>query len=152
VLERVRALRVGLFRGRAAGTRHSDLEAARLEPVDQQLTHAEAAEILGVTESTVSWRMHEVRRMFAGGGSAEGFKVGPVVGDYVAKRGMGIEGDPVIAKGFRIPKEEFEEPPRTAADSARVKARADSVAKVKADSIKADSVKAASSSSARKTP
>jgi RNA polymerase sigma factor (sigma-70 family) len=31
----------------------------------QQLTHAEAAEILGVTESTVSWRMHEVRRMFA---------------------------------------------------------------------------------------
>jgi len=29
----------------------------------QQLTHAEAAEILGVTESTVSWRMHEVRRM-----------------------------------------------------------------------------------------
>jgi RNA polymerase sigma factor (sigma-70 family) len=29
----------------------------------QQLTHAEAAEILGVTESTVSWRMHEVRKM-----------------------------------------------------------------------------------------
>src|SRR5688500_18030947 len=26
----------------------------------QQLTHAEAAEILGVAESTVSWRMHEV--------------------------------------------------------------------------------------------
>ena len=35
----------------------------------QQLTHAEAAEILGVTESTVSWRMHEVRRMLAGDGS-----------------------------------------------------------------------------------
>jgi RNA polymerase sigma factor (sigma-70 family) len=34
----------------------------------QQLTHAEAAEILGVAESTVSWRMHEVRRML----SAEG--------------------------------------------------------------------------------
>lgn len=29
----------------------------------QQLSHAEAAEILGVAESTVSWRMHEVRRM-----------------------------------------------------------------------------------------
>jgi RNA polymerase sigma factor (sigma-70 family) len=28
----------------------------------QQLTHAEAAEILGVAETTVSWRMHEVRR------------------------------------------------------------------------------------------
>jgi hypothetical protein len=54
---------------------------------------------------------------------------------------MGIEGDPAIAKAFRIPKEEFEEPPRTAADSARVKARADSVAKAKADSAKADSAK-----------
>ena len=29
----------------------------------QQLTHAEAADILGVAEATVSWRMHEVRRM-----------------------------------------------------------------------------------------
>ncbi len=35
----------------------------------QQLSHAEAAEILGVAESTVSWRMHEVRRMLGGGGS-----------------------------------------------------------------------------------
>ena len=33
----------------------------------QQLTHAEAAEILGVAEATVSWRMHEVRRLFTGG-------------------------------------------------------------------------------------
>jgi RNA polymerase sigma-70 factor (ECF subfamily) len=32
-----------------------------------QLTHAEAAEILGVAESTVSWRMHEVRRMLSAG-------------------------------------------------------------------------------------
>jgi RNA polymerase sigma-70 factor (ECF subfamily) len=31
----------------------------------QQLTHAEAAEILGVAESTISWRMHEARRMLA---------------------------------------------------------------------------------------
>jgi glycine/D-amino acid oxidase-like deaminating enzyme len=77
----------------------------------------------------------------AGGGSAEGFKFGPVVGDYTAKRVMSIEGDPAIAKAFKIPKEEFEEPPRTAADSARVKARADSIAKAKADSAKADSAK-----------
>ena len=28
----------------------------------QQLTHAEAAEILGVAEATISWRMHEIRR------------------------------------------------------------------------------------------
>ena len=32
----------------------------------QQLTHAEAAAILGIAEATVSWRMHEVRRMLAG--------------------------------------------------------------------------------------
>jgi RNA polymerase sigma factor (sigma-70 family) len=31
----------------------------------QQLSHAEAAAILGVAESTISWRMHEVRRMIA---------------------------------------------------------------------------------------
>jgi RNA polymerase sigma-70 factor (ECF subfamily) len=31
----------------------------------QQLTHGEAAEILGVAESTVSWRMLEVRRLLA---------------------------------------------------------------------------------------
>ena len=29
----------------------------------QQLSHAEAAEILGISEATVSWRMHEVRRI-----------------------------------------------------------------------------------------
>ena len=33
--------------------------------VGQQLTHAEAAEILGVAEATVSWRMSEVRRMLS---------------------------------------------------------------------------------------
>ena len=48
---------------------------ARLKPVyretavlvaGQQLNHAEAAEILGVTESTISWRMHEIRKQLAG--------------------------------------------------------------------------------------
>jgi RNA polymerase sigma factor (sigma-70 family) len=33
----------------------------------QQLTHGEAAEILGIAEATVSWRMHEVRRLLAEG-------------------------------------------------------------------------------------
>lgn len=32
----------------------------------QQLTHAEAAEVLGVAENTVAWRMHEARRLLSG--------------------------------------------------------------------------------------
>jgi RNA polymerase sigma factor (sigma-70 family) len=31
----------------------------------QQLTHAEAAAILGIAEATVAWRMHEVRRILS---------------------------------------------------------------------------------------
>lgn len=34
--------------------------------VGQQLTHAEAAALLGIAEATVSWRMHEVRRILSG--------------------------------------------------------------------------------------
>jgi RNA polymerase sigma-70 factor (ECF subfamily) len=33
----------------------------------QQLNHAEAAQILGISEATVSWRMHEVRRILNAG-------------------------------------------------------------------------------------
>lgn len=32
----------------------------------QQLSHAEAAEILGVAEATIAWRMHEARRLLGG--------------------------------------------------------------------------------------
>ena len=32
----------------------------------------------------------------AGGGTAEGFKFGPVVGEYIAKRVLGIEDDPAL--------------------------------------------------------
>ncbi|MEO8454842.1 MAG: RNA polymerase sigma factor [Sphingomicrobium sp.] len=48
---------------------------ARLKPalretvvlvVAEQLTHAEAAQILGVAENTVAWRMHEARRLLGG--------------------------------------------------------------------------------------
>lgn len=38
--------------------------------VGQGLNHAEAAAILGVAEATISWRMHEVRRLI-GGDAAE---------------------------------------------------------------------------------
>ena len=44
----------------------------------------------------------------AGGGNAEGFKSGPVIGEYVAKRVLGDDGDPEIAKQFRIPVTEFD--------------------------------------------
>jgi RNA polymerase sigma factor (sigma-70 family) len=33
----------------------------------QQLSHAEAAEMLGIAENTVAWRMHEARRILSGG-------------------------------------------------------------------------------------
>jgi len=33
--------------------------------IGQQLTHAEAAAVLGIAEATVSWRMHEVRRLLS---------------------------------------------------------------------------------------
>ena len=33
-----------------------------------------------------------------GGGTAEGFKFGPVLGEYIAKRVLAIEDDPALAK------------------------------------------------------
>ena len=46
----------------------------------------------------------------AGVGQAEGFKFGPVVGEYIAQRVLGIDGDPKIAAAFRLPKDEYEAP------------------------------------------
>jgi sarcosine oxidase len=43
----------------------------------------------------------------AGGGNAEGFKSGPVIGEYVAKRVLGDDGTPEIARQFRIPESEY---------------------------------------------
>jgi RNA polymerase sigma factor (sigma-70 family) len=37
----------------------------------QQLTYAEAADILGVAEATVAWRMHEVRRILSAGANRD---------------------------------------------------------------------------------
>ena len=39
---------------------------------------------------------------FAGGGSAEGFKFGPMIGEYVAKRVAGLETDPKLAEAFSL--------------------------------------------------
>jgi glycine/D-amino acid oxidase-like deaminating enzyme len=54
------------------------------------------------------------------GGNAEGFKFSPVIGEYAAQRVMGIEGDPAVAKVFRIPEKDYDPPaPATPADSTR---------------------------------
>jgi glycine/D-amino acid oxidase-like deaminating enzyme len=45
----------------------------------------------------------------AGGGSAEAFKQGPVLGEYIARRVLGAEQDPRLAESFRLKEEEFEE-------------------------------------------
>jgi sarcosine oxidase len=56
----------------------------------------------------------------AAGGNAEGFKFSPKIGNYVATRVLGDEGDPAIAKVFRIPDKEYEPtPPPAAADSTK---------------------------------
>jgi glycine/D-amino acid oxidase-like deaminating enzyme len=39
----------------------------------------------------------------AGGGTAEGFKFGPVLGEYIARRVLGVEDDPALAKAFALP-------------------------------------------------
>ena len=39
---------------------------------------------------------------FAGGGSAEGFKFGPVVGDYIAKRVAGLDTNVKLAEAFSL--------------------------------------------------
>jgi sarcosine oxidase len=56
--------------------------------------------------------------LIAGGGNAEGFKFGPVIGEYIAQRGLGEVGDPAVAKAFKIPEHDFEPtPPPTPADT-----------------------------------
>ena len=39
---------------------------------------------------------------FAGGGSAEGFKFGPVVGEYIARRVLGQDRDATLAEAFSL--------------------------------------------------
>jgi glycine/D-amino acid oxidase-like deaminating enzyme len=52
----------------------------------------------------------------AGGGSAEGFKFGPVVGEYTANRILGKDAEPELAELFAIPTEP--PPPRERDDEA----------------------------------
>jgi glycine/D-amino acid oxidase-like deaminating enzyme len=91
---------------------------------------------LSVTRNFIIDRHPDMPNVWlAGGGSAEGFKFGPVVGEYVAKRVLGLATDPAIDEQFKVPKEEFEDPnkpkqpatpvvPATKADSQQVKTAA----------------------------
>lgn len=45
----------------------------------------------------------------AGGGSAEAFKQGPLLGDYIAHRLVGMDLDPEATEGFRLDEDVFEE-------------------------------------------
>jgi glycine/D-amino acid oxidase-like deaminating enzyme len=47
----------------------------------------------------------------AGVGQSEGFKFGPVAGEYVAQRVLGITGDPALVAAFKLPTEEYEKRP-----------------------------------------
>ena len=44
----------------------------------------------------------------AGGGSAEAFKFGPVLGEYIARRVLGDDREPELAASFRLKEAEFE--------------------------------------------
>ena len=44
----------------------------------------------------------------AGGGNAEAFKSGPVIGEYVARRVLNKDLEPQLAAGFKIPTETYE--------------------------------------------
>lgn len=46
----------------ALGSLDDALRETALLVVGEEMSHAEAAEILGIAETTVSWRMHEVRK------------------------------------------------------------------------------------------
>ena len=49
------------LRGALAGLK-DDLRETVILVLDQELTHAQAGEVLGISENTVSWRLHEVRK------------------------------------------------------------------------------------------
>jgi sarcosine oxidase len=71
------------------------------------LTHSCHYEISSSRNFIVARHPQIANLLIAGGGNAEGYKFGPVVGQYVAERALGDEGDPGFAKGFGIPEHDF---------------------------------------------
>jgi len=55
-----------------------------------------------VPDATNAW--------ITGCGQSEGFKFGPVLGEYIAQRVLGINGDPKLIASFKLPKDEYEAP------------------------------------------
>lgn len=75
------------------------------------LTHTCHYEISSSRNFIVTPHPQITNLLIAGGGNAEGYKFGPVMGQYVAERALGDEGDPDFAKGFGIPEHDFEPQP-----------------------------------------
>ena len=59
-----------------------------------------------VPETTNAW--------IAGMGQAEGFKFAPIVGEYIATRVLGDEGDPALKLAFKMPTDTYDTPPAAA--------------------------------------
>ncbi|MGH7569101.1 MAG: NAD(P)/FAD-dependent oxidoreductase [Gemmatimonadales bacterium] len=64
---------------------------------------------LSVNRNFIVDRHPELENVWiAGAGNAEGFKFGPVIGEYVARRVLGKETDPTLVEQFKLPQEIFE--------------------------------------------
>lgn len=92
-------------------------------------THACHYESTSSGNFIVDIHPHMSNAWIVAGGNAEGFKFSPVMGEYAAQRVLGIEGDPKVAKGFRIPEKEYDPPAPPAADSTKKPPPTDSTKK-----------------------
>ena len=81
------------------------------------LTHACHYELSASRNFIVTRHPQITNLLIAGGGNAEGFKFGPVMGQYVAQRALGEEGNPDFARGVAIPEHDFPPPPAPSSDS-----------------------------------
>ncbi len=64
---------------------------------------------LSVSRNFIVDRHPELSNVWiAAGGSAEGFKFGPVIGEHIAQRAAGAEVDPALVEAFRLPEYTYE--------------------------------------------
>jgi hypothetical protein len=84
----------------------------RIFVLDGQAQHIQVYSPDGTHEQTVGARglVADFENVWlAGGGSAEAVKFGPLLGEYIARRVLGVEDDPELAEQFRLKEEEFED-------------------------------------------